>query len=134
MEELEAIREAQEAALRQAEIAATEAAMNINIFDEDDLFTHNENDLSSDDENHMTTPSTRSLSREKSPEEPEKSHSSSFNNPTEPLEAAAKPLPPFESGMSNSAILRHVSQMFNFQSFFLNFLVSDELKLLKNLN
>ena len=88
--------------------------MNINIFDEDDLFdTHDPdkdfNDLSSDDENHVTTPSTRTLSREKSPEENEKSHSSSFRDPTIPLEAATFESGTFESGMTNSAILRHVS-------------------------
>ena len=64
----------------------------------------------SDDENHITTPSTRSLSREKSPEETEKSANfeksqSSFKNPTYPLEARKS----FEGGMTNSAILRHVS-------------------------
>ena len=114
LEELEAIREAQEAALRQAEIAAQEAAVNLNIFEEEDLFdVDDERDADSlntntDDENHVTTPSTRSLSREKSPgEDTEKSHSSSFRNPTQPLEAT-KP-PSFENGMTHSAVLRHVS-------------------------
>ena len=66
----------------------------------------------SDDENHVKTPSTRTLSREKSPEEAaensanslEKSQTS-FKNPTYPLEARKS----FEGGMTNSAILRHVS-------------------------
>ena len=65
----------------------------------------------SDDEDHVKTPSTRTLSREKSPEETENSANSleksqtSFKNPTYPLEARKS----FEGGMTNSAILRHVS-------------------------
>ena len=108
MEELEAIREAEEAALKSAEAAAEEAAMaamNLDIIDEEDLMKSDEMSIhTNDEEDHVTTPSTRSLSREKSPEETEKSQSS-FKNPTYPLEARKS----FEGGMTNSAILRHVS-------------------------
>ena len=93
MEELKAIREAQEAALRQAELAAQEAAANLNIFDEDDLLKQDNDSLVSEEVN-IRTPSTRTLSREKS---------------TASSSAASKS--PFEtvSGMTNSAIMRHVS-------------------------
>ena len=123
MEELEAIKIAQEAALKQAEIAAEEAAnAAMNIFDEDDLETSDEMSIhSTDDENHVQTPSTRTLSRDKSsPEESNTggggtgggavnssdSRGNSFKDPTQPLAALARTS---IEGMTNSAILRHVS-------------------------
>ncbi len=105
MEELEAIREAEEAALAQAEAAAEEAAANLNIFEEDDLGPENLSLYSND--NGVTTPSTRSLSREKSPEtEQPGSSRNSFENPTVPLQANKSEA--MEAGMTNSALFRHV--------------------------
>ena len=56
MEELEAIKEAEETALKQAELAAEEAAKG--LFDLDEVSLH------TNDEDHIETPSTRSLSRD----------------------------------------------------------------------
>ena len=107
MEELEALKEAEETALKQAEIAAEEAARgllgDIDLLDEVSLHTN--------DENHIETPSTRSLSRDEksSPEDSSKTDSAgSFQNPTQPLSAAIKPNNVHGAGMTESAIQRHV--------------------------
>ena len=112
MEELEAIREAEEAALQQAELAAEEAAMG--LYDEDEFKDEDISIHSQEDENHVKTPSTRSLSRDN------ESSAESFKNPTRPLkangqgEAGRKFESPSSSvaGMTNSAVLRHVSYAF----------------------
>lgn len=114
MEELEAIRQAEEKLLAQAEVAAKEAAIGLNIFDDHDLdevSIHSD----TDGEKQFTTPSTRSLSRDdkKSPEEPFNSRDS-FKDPTQPLSASIRPpsdlVPRKKSidGMTNSALQRHV--------------------------
>ena len=110
MEELEALKEAEETALKQAEIAAEEAARgllgDIDLLDEVSLHTN--------DENHIETPSTRSLSRDEksSPEDSSKTDSAgSFQNPTQPLSAAIKPNVS-EAGMTQSAIQRHVRNIY----------------------
>ena len=110
MEELEALKEAEETALKQAEIAAEEAARgllgDIDLLDEVSLHTN--------DENHIETPSTRSLSRDEksSPEDSSKTDSAgSFQNPTQPLSAAIKPNV-HGAGMTESAIQRHVRILF----------------------
>ena len=107
MEELEAIKEAEETALKQAELAAEEAAKG--LFDLDEV------SLQTNDEDHIETPSTRSLSRDdkSSPENSKTANSSagSFQNPTQPLSARIKPnsgLRGHEAGMTDSAIQRHV--------------------------
>ena len=107
MEELEAIKEAEETALKQAELAAEEAAKG--LFDLDEVSLH------TNDEDHIETPSTRSLSRDdkSSPENSKTANSSagSFQNPTQPLSARIKPnsgLRGHEAGMTDSAIQRHV--------------------------
>ena len=111
MEELEALKEAEETALKQAEIAAEEAARgllgDIDLLDEVSLHTN--------DENHIETPSTRSLSRDEksSPEDSSKTDSAgSFQNPTQPLSAAIKPNIQ-GAGMTDSAIQRHVRNFFS---------------------
>ena len=111
MEELEALKEAEETALKQAEIAAEEAARgllgDIDLLDEVSLHTN--------DENHIETPSTRSLSRDEksSPEDSSKTDSAgSFQNPTQPLSAAIKPNNVHGAGMTESAIQRHVRILF----------------------
>ena len=109
MEELEALKEAEETALKQAEIAAEEAARgllgDIDLLDEVSLHTN--------DENHIETPSTRSLSRDEksSPEDSKTDSAGSFQNPTQPLSAAIKPNV-HGAGMTESAIQRHVRILF----------------------
>ena len=110
MEELEALKEAEETALKQAEIAAEEAARgllgDIDLLDDVSLHTN--------DENHIETPSTRSLSRDEksSPEDSKTDSAGSFQNPTQPLSAAIKPNVS-EAGMTQSAIQRHVRNLHN---------------------
>lgn len=125
LEELEALRQAEEKALVQAEVAAKEAAIGLNIFDDDndldDVSLHSD----TDGEKQFTTPSTRSLSVDdkKSPEEPEFRSRDSFKDPTQPLSASIRPPSDFKrrnsiDGMTNSALQRHVSTIFVRRFFF----------------
>jgi hypothetical protein len=127
LEELEAIREAEETALAQAEVAAQEAAAGMFGNDDDDDAL---DDLSNSDDEHIATPSTRSLSRDdkKSPDDLQDEFvkslgRGSFKDPTQPLSASIRRPPMNEEdgdvlgkhstldGMTHSAIQRHVRNM-----------------------
>ena len=107
LEELEAIREAEETALRQAEIAAEEAAAEAAAEAAGDILG-DDLSLGSASDEHQTTPSTRSLSREKAEDQSGNSSQTSFKNPTYPLAATMQPTST-RNGMTDSAVMRQVS-------------------------
>ena len=110
LEELEAIREAEETALRQAEIAAEEAAAEAAAEAAGDILGDDLSLGSASDEHQTTTPSTRSLSREKAEDQSGNSSQTSFKNPTYPLAATMQPTST-RNGMTDSAVMRQVSKM-----------------------